>query len=63
MPTRHVRRYLNSALGIGPPRSFYADSEDRLSSISLAELEMALENLTAALYWSGKRAFAVSGAS
>lgn len=50
---RAVRRYLNSALGVGPPRSFFIDSEDRLSSISLAELEMALENLTAAIYWSG----------
>lgn len=48
-----LRRYLNSALGVGPPRSFFVDSEDRLSSVSLAELEMALENLTAAIYWSG----------
>lgn len=58
---RSVRRYLDSALGVGPPRSFFDDSEDRLSSISLAELEMALENLTAAIYWSGMCGFTVLG--
>ncbi|EIM87067.1 uncharacterized protein STEHIDRAFT_167931 [Stereum hirsutum FP-91666 SS1] len=58
-----TERYLNSALGVGPPRSFFVNSEDRLSSISLAELEMALENLTAAIYWSAANTIPSNGAS